>query len=714
MVRGEIDGENLEAHLENLYTTRNVVQADRGDIYDRDGHPIATDATSYKMIAILTDKWSQGGKSYHVEDPKRVAEILAKHLPSSEDKFYDQLTLEADQVEFGNAGNNLSYHTISQIKKDLEAEKLTGITFEEKKSRLYPNGVFASHTVGIAQHPDASKASLNADDDKQNVSPHEMRLAGVMGLEASFDDVLAGVNGKYTYKHDSAGYIIPNEPLYIKEPVNGKHIHTTFDRNLQIFLESTLDQVEQVNDPENVVVALMDAKKGDMIAAAQRPSFNAATLENIDKTWQNLFVETAYEPGSTIKLLTTAAAIEEGSYQPNEYYKSGTINIHGETVSDFMPEGWGWISQLEGLSKSSNVLMVNLVEDMGLETWKNHLDHFGFGQLTGIKLPNEYTGSNPYGDAFTAVNTSFGQGITVTTVQLLQAFSALANEGVMVRPRFVTHIENNGELEEIKTEKTKTLISPESAKEALKQALAATELYGSLTSEYRREGESIIAKTGTAELINPETGLYYKDQFIFSSVAMFPAEDPEYILYIAIQQPKFGPNEYSGQQVVLKIYNAMMDRLLEMKENLENKDNDTVAQYMETPTLLDDTVSEVVSKLEESGRKFSIIGSGDQIIQQYPLPETPLYREQPIILMTDGAPTMPDINGWSKNDVLKITELTGVKFNFEGEGYVVYQEKDPGTLIQANDQINVRLSSTLPEFSESQNALESHSDDDEE
>lgn len=688
MVRGEVDGEDLMERFDNLYTSKNIVVAERGTIYDRDGNPISTDATSYKIIAVLTDQWSSSeSKNYHVTQPAEVATVLAKYLPESENYFLKQMSIDANQVEFGTVGNNLSFHTANSIKEELDEKNLTGIRFEEEKSRFYPNGTFASHTIGLAEYPDVDK------EDKHN-NTYNRRLQGVMGLEASFDDVLAGINGRYTFKHDSSGYIIPDEPHYIKGPVNGDHIYTTLDRDLQIIAESTLDQVDMEYSPENIFVGVMEADTGDMLVSAQRPTFNAETKENIDKTWQNIFVETGYEPGSTIKLLTTAAGVEEGTFDPNRYYQSGSKVIEGGTIYDFNRSGWGWISHLEGLSKSSNVLFVENVLEMGLETWKEYLDAFGFGQKTGIKLPSEYAGSNPYDNSFQATTTAFGQGISVTAVQMMQAFSAIANEGEMVQPRFVSKIEDEvtGEIKELEVVKKPTKISPETAEKTLSYAQQATELPGSLTESYRREGEPIIAKTGTSEYTNSETGQYYDDRFIHSVVAMYPGNDPKYIIYITVQAAKSG---YGGN-AVLDIYNPLMDALIENNHLSADQTGNKASQYKDTPDFLSQQVNQALDQLVSEGRKYTVIGTGDIIVQQYPLPGAPIYENQPIFLMTNGALTMPNIVGWSRNDVLKITELTGVHFEFEGEGFVVSQEREPGQMIEAGETIKVKLAPSPP------------------
>ncbi|WP_018659474.1 penicillin-binding transpeptidase domain-containing protein [Allofustis seminis] len=684
MLYGEVSDEDLTKNIQNLYTNSQNIQANRGSILDKDGNPIAVDATSYKMVAILTDKWSNPKKPIHIQKPVEVAEVLAKYLPISEDDIYTRLTQDASQVEFGTVGSQLSYHTVSQIKKELEEKELSGITFEESKTRLYPNGVFASHVIGLAQYPDPEEKKESD------------RLEGITGIEASLDDVLAGVNGYYQFEKDSQGYIIPDEPVKMKEPIDGKNVYSTYDRQLQIHLEKTLDEIDLKNHPENMVVTLMEAKTGNIVAGAQRPTFNAETRENIDESWQNLFVEAAYEPGSTFKLLTTAASVEEGSFSPDRYFQSGAIETEGGVIRDFNEVGWGMISHLEGLSKSSNVLFVTLVEEMGLDVWKKYLDGFGFGQLTGVKLPSEYEGSNPYESSLQKVNTAFGQGIAVTPIQMMQAFSAIANDGKMVRPRFVTKIVDPKTKEEtiLEPEYVQTPISAETAKLTRQYAKQATEMEGSLTHNYMRENESILAKTGTAEIADSETGKYLGNQYVFSVVTMFPAEDPQYILYITVRNPKLDEGDLFGGTVVENIARAMMDYLAEY-QNANHEEGTEDQQYAATPNLLSKTVDEALDKIGEN-HPHALIGSGQTIVQQYPLPDTPLFDHQRILLMTEGAMTMPDVKGWSRNDILKISEITGIPFTFEGEGYAQSQSLEPGSFMEQDSAITIKLSPNYP------------------
>ena len=703
MVQGEINGEDLEENVERLYTSNYTLQANRGTIYDRFGNPIALDATSYKMIGVLTDKWSSENNPQHVEDKEKVATILSEHINLSYDEVLNYLNRETDQVEFGSAGNNLSYHTADSIRKELKAEKLSGVIFEEKQKRLYPNGTFASHTVGLAQYPE--KAEEDGDNDKQ--------LVGMMGLEQTYNDLLTGKNGHKTYQKDSFGYLVPGLDHEEVEPVDGDDLYLTLNHKLQTHLETILDKVQDENKPKAITATVLSPENGEIIASAQRPSFNATTLDNIDQSWQNLLSEYTYEPGSTMKVLTLAAAIEEGVFSPDKYYESGTTKIHGGVVRDYKPEGWGWISYLEGVSRSSNTLFVKLVEDMGHDVWKEYLDAFGFGETTGLNIPNEQKGDNPYAWPLQKVNTSFGQGISVTPAQMLQAFSAIANDGEMMQPNFVGKSvdSQNGEETDHDPSSSGHPISKETAELTLSYLSEATEMEDAVAQNYKKEGQEIAAKTGTAQLVDPDTGGYSSSKYIYSVVSILPADDPKYVVYITVQEPEYTEDAGSGSEVVQKIYHPLIDRITDFtEESMEDEKVDENLQYVETPSYLDKNSEEAIEELEETDQNYTLIGNGEEVVQQFPYPDTPLFEDQQIILMTNGAATMPDLTGWSRNDVLKVAELTGADIVFEGEGYVVDQDLPADSYMDPGTEITVTLSSEDPEADEQE---ETDEDDEE-
>lgn len=683
MVRGEVNGEDLHQNVERLYTRNNILQARRGTIYDRNGNPIAIDATSYKMIAVLTDEWSTPSRPQHVEKPEKVAEILSRHLPMNEEDIYNRLIMDNSQVEFGRSGSNLTVETMSNIKEDLQKAELTGITFEESRSRLYPNGTFASHTIGLAQ---------TDPEDKNN-------LVGVMGLEREYNDILSGENGWRRYQRDRFGYVIPGQEIEEELPVHGEDVELTIDRRIQIFLESIVEEVNKEHSPKYITANLMHAKTGEILATSQRPTFNATTLEGIDQSWQNLLTEYTFEPGSTLKVMTLAASIAEGTFRPNELFKSGRIQIGGGVVSDVRPEGWGTITHLEGLARSSNVSFIHQVEDMGLNIWKEYLDNFGFGQRTGISLAGEARGSIPYEYPLEKYNTAFGQGISVTPVQMLRAFSAITNEGVMVTPHVTTEKSNHEREDELSPsdENNEQVISKETANQTLKYLREPVHGEGGTARNYDVEGFDIAAKTGTAQIYDPETGRYKTGEgnFLYSVVGMAPADDPELIFYVTVQEPRYNGTITHGGQAVQKIFKPVMKRALEYYSAGNQSDIELSENVEEVESLVDNNTEETKSNLDEKEQVYSIVGTGERIVQQDPNKGAYEDKSRRLLLMTNGAMTLPELTGWSRNDLLRLAEMTGVDITINGEGFVVEQDLPAGSFIETGTEIMVQLSSNL-------------------
>ena len=343
MVKGQINGEDLAEKVNNLYTRSSVLKANRGTIYDIDGKPIAMDAASYSLVAVLTDKWSTKENPNYVKDKEKTAEVISQNIPLSKEAVLEILNRKGEdgkplaQVEFGNEGKDLSYET----KVTIEKTKLPGLVFTETPKRLYPNGVFASNLVGIASLP------TKTDEDTADFVPGT-ELVGEMGIEQAYNKLLTGTPGKYEFKTDNFGYALPNSKVKEVKAKDGSDMYLTLNNRLQVYMESTVAEVAAKYQPKTMTATLMNAKTGAIIATTQSQTFNATTKENIDKSWRNMLVEDSFEPGSTMKVLTLGAAINEGVFNPNETFLSGTKTIEGGQIRDHNGGvGWGHISYLE-------------------------------------------------------------------------------------------------------------------------------------------------------------------------------------------------------------------------------------------------------------------------------------------------------------------------------------------------------------------------------
>ena len=552
MVLGQSHGVNLRDELDKKLTHTTLLKAKRGNIYDASGSPIAVDATNYSLFAVLTDQWDKEKKDY-VQDFSKTAQVLSKYIDMNASEIEKILSKKnVSQVEFGNAGKNLSV----EIKEKIEKEELPGIKFTENLSRYYPNGIFASHLIGYT------------DVEEQQVDGKTVeQLVGKMGIEALYNATLTGKPGELISRLDGNGYVIPGSEKITEQPKDGNDLYLTLDKKMQTYLESLVPQVIEKYIPNQLTAMLVDPKTGNIVAATQRPTFNGTTKEGISTMWNNLLTDEAYEPGSTMKVLALAAAINEGVFDPNEKYESGKIQIFKDLVRDYNKVGWGRITYLEGLAHSSNVAFVHVVQKIGVEKWKQYLDLFGFGQSTQSGFLNEVTGLNSYNSYLQQLSTGFGQGISVTAFQMVQAFTAIANQGEMKKLRIVDHEFRPATNTTVNFSENSLgqVIKPEAAKKTLEYLRQATTMKNGTSNGFDIEGEEVAAKTGTAELINPETGTYYSygNNYIYSVVGFAPASDPKYILYITLKQPQNNPYGAGGSALIKEIFNPMMKRALD-------------------------------------------------------------------------------------------------------------------------------------------------------
>ena len=552
MVLGQSHGVNLRDELDKKLTHITLLKAKRGNIYDASGSPIAVDATNYSLFAVLTDQWDKEKKDY-VQDFSKTAQVLSKYIDmkaSEIEKILSQKNVA--QVEFGKAGKNLSVET----KEKIEKEELPGIKFTENLSRYYPNGIFASHLIG---YTDVEEQEV----DGKNVE----QLVGKMGIEALYNATLTGKPGEVVSRTDGNGYVIPGSEKITEQPKDGNDLYLTLDKKMQTYLESLVSQVTEKYLPNQLTAMLVDPKTGNIVAATQRPTFNGTTKEGINTMWNNLLMDEAYEPGSTMKVLALAAAINEGVFDPNEKYESGKIQIFKDLVRDYNKVGWGRITYLEGLAHSSNVAFVHVVQKIGVEKWKQYLDLFGFGQSTQSGFLNEATGLNSYNSYLQQLTTGFGQGISVTAFQMVQAFTAIANQGEMKKLRIVDHEFRPATNTTINFSENSLgqVIKPETAKKTLEYLREATTMKNGTSNGFDIEGEEVAAKTGTAELVNPETGKYYSygSNYIYSVIGFAPASNPKYILYITLKQPQNNPYGDGASAIIKEIFNPMMKRALD-------------------------------------------------------------------------------------------------------------------------------------------------------
>lgn len=670
-ITGEAAGQPLAAKAQQNYGKEGILEAKRGTIYDRNGEVIAEDTSSYTLVAIL----SESMKPNYVSNKEKTAKTLAKYIDLSESEIMRILSKKGPfQVEFGRAGKDIPL----QVKQEIEELKLPGITFVRESKRFYPNGIFSSHLIGYV------------DTEEGGTTP-----VGQLGIEKSLNDILTGKNGSINYASDLWGYILPNSEEKIIPAKDGQDVYLTLDKKIQTFLEDALNQVDEEYHPKKMIAIVADPKTGDILAMGQRPTFHPKTRKGINETWLNEAVEVSYEPGSTVKMFTVAAALEEDVLNLNEAYQSGSYKVtkNSQVIRDHNKVGWGSISYLEGFQRSSNVAMAKIVnEKLGFEKYREYLTKFGFEKPTGIELPNEASGNIAYEYPIDKITTGYGQGTAITAIQQIQAATAIAGNGEMLKPHIINKIvdpNTNKTIEETKPEVAGKPISKDTAKQVrdiMESVISSPK--GTGYEKYNIEGYEVAGKTGTANFT--ENGIYVHgaNKYVFSFMGMAPADDPQLIVYVAVKEPEI-ESSTEGSKPVSMIFKQVMQNSLQYL-SIQPTESETT-KTITIPDVIGMNVEKGSGALSKLGINTIVLGNGNKIVKQLPERGQSLLEGEKVIIQTDEDLTLPDMTGWSLRDVMKVANLAKLKLNVSGNGYVFKQNLQSGTALKEGDYLVVHL-----------------------
>lgn len=690
---GEVSNVSLEEWAKQKRTSSYSISAERGDIVDRNGMTLAYDQPTYRLYAIIDEAFSENQKNlHHVADPEETAEKLATVLEADKDKFLSVLQSGIEngkiQVEFGKEGRGIS----QQTKEDIEDLNLPGINFSKEAMRYYPNGMFASHILGFAREVEEE------DEDEDGYVTQSIK--GITGIEKEKEELLRGTDGYISFERDKYNkkLLDPNE--VIKKPEHGHDVHLTIDQKIQTLLEDAMAEVDEDYAPERITAIVMNAKTGEVLAMGNRPSYNPNNPKDVEN-WYNDAISIPFEPGSTIKMFTWAAAMEEGVYNGSETFKSGSyrINEQVQPVNDHNGgEGWGTISFDEGFIRSSNVAASKLLwEKMDTETYLEYLHDFGFDKKTDIDLPGEAMGTISYTYPRDKLSTSFGQGTTLTPIQQVKAATAITNGGEMLKPYIIKEIvdSNSGEVVKENTpEVVGNPISEDTANQMLDLLGAVVTAEDGTGQMYALDNYSVGGKTGTSQIPAPNGGYLsgYGDN-IFSFLGMAPKDDPQLVMYVSVKQPDLETEDgYAlGSTPVSFIFTNVMESSLRYLDIEPDKEQEAEIKEINVGDFHNKNVKQATEELEKQGINVTVIGSGEKIIGSNVAEGENILPHNRVILLTDKA-KMPDITGWSSRDVFQLANLLGLEAHVDGIGFVVSQSIDVDTPIKEGDQLNVSLS----------------------
>ena len=670
----EIDGTNLQELASKRTTKTEVIAAKRGTIYSSDKEVLAQNVSSYKLIAYLDEKRTTNQtKPQHVVDKELTAKSLAPILGIDEEQLLKYLSKEnVYQTEFGSKGKGLTELT----KQKIEELKLPGLDFIESYKRYYPKGQFASYTLGYAK----------TESEEENV------IVGEMGIEKYYDNLLKGEDGYKTYQKDLRGYQIADTEPIVKDATQGKDIYLTIDSNIQFFVEQALNNTDKAYDYEWFHITIADAKTGAILATATSPSFDP-NKRNITN-YLDIMLSSPFEPGSTMKTFTYMAAMENGVYDGSETYKSGTYTTKdGTVIGDWDRNGWGVISYDRGYALSSNVAVINIINrHMNSMMLRQYYKKLGFGKKTKISLPNELAGDVTFKYETEILNAGFGQGISTTPIQQIQAMTPLTNNGILLTPYIVEKIVDTETGEVILSNsrnENERVASTTTVQKMIQLMDDCVNQAGMTGIGYQMPGGQLIGKTGTAQIANEHGGGYLsgKSEVISSFSGIYPKDNPQVIIYAAIKRP---PN---GQQK--PISNAVKDIVSNISKYYGNNDTESskiaITNY-KIPSLINKKVESVKTTLISQNIKYAIIGEGDKVIKQTPSANTVMTNQDIIYLITnDNHQKVPNVTGLSSKIAKDLLQKLGLNVKLEGVGYVTAQSIQAGTEITKNNEIILTL-----------------------
>lgn len=677
---------DITHYANGIYTHKEVLRASRGQILDRNGVVIAQDVVSYTLIAVLSDTRVFGdGRPGYVVDKEATAAALSPMLGMSESAITEYLQRQVYQTQFGTRGRGLSL----SVRQRIEALELPGLLFEETVIRNYPLGVFSSHLIGFSQYEDSIAG-----------------LVGKMGIESAFNDYLIGINGYKEYQSDISGYIYRDMYQYEEPAVHGNHVTLTIDRGIQESLEMAFEMSASINGAVQSFGSVMEISTGKILAWGQSPSFDPNQMNISDYT--NIGAQMAFEPGSTMKTFTYAAAIDTGVYDGQalsngNFFRMGIkdglpvmVSEPSQTFSIIRNANrreYGLVSYDESFMRSLNTAIAELLSSrLKPSVFESYLDRFGFFKPVSTDKILETSGNKVFRYPIEMVTTGYGQGSTVTMLQMLQAHSAIFSDGTMVKPYVVEQITDPVSKQVLYQANTTVISNPikPSTAFAMQDLMIRTVSDQIGTARFYQIPEvAIMAKTGTAQLA--EEGGYSSTMNLHSISAAMPADNPKYMVFYAFVSP------VSNRAHVDTDATKSLFRKVAMTFNLSDEDRDPISEKEVTivtlPSFINRPVSDVLTFSNAHATQSVVIGSGLTVIDQYPESKISVLSTQRLFVRTEGKQrVMNDLSGYSRKDVLVYAQLAGIDVQIEGEGYVIAQSIAPETIVGDDDHLVVRLS----------------------
>ena len=584
-----ISYEKLSNLADDLWSRELPITAERGKILDRNGIVLADNETTTSLIIIPNQ----------VKDKEETTKILSNILNVKYDEMFKHINKNTSIERVHPEGRNLSYEVADKI----NSYNLKGVYLVKEAKRFYPYNNLLSHVIGYVGI------------DNQ----------GLSGIELAYDKYLTGDNGYIKYYSDAKGNKLELSELYEKS-TSGMDIMLTIDYDIQTSIERELNNIVDMFNPDSALAIVMNPNNGEILAMGSRPNFNPNSYKNykMEVLSRNLPVWATFEPGSTFKIITTAAAVEEGvvNLEKDKFYDSGSVTISGAKLKCWKAGGHGLQTYLQVFENSCNPGFVSLGLKLGKEKLFSYIDLFGFGEKTNIDLSGEGTGILFKLDNvkdLELATTAFGQGVSVTPIQQVTAVSSIVNGGYLYQPFILKSILDNSN-NNIYFSNEKTLVRKTISKNTsniMKMALESVVARGGGKLTYI-DGYRIGGKTGTAQKVS--NGAYLSNNYIMSFMAVLPSNDPEVVVYLAINNPKKTAllSSYTTTPFVRKILLDIITILdIKKQSNQVEKDYEWYdKKYYEVPNVIGLTKNEAKKLL--TGFDIEYVGNGNIVVEQTP------------------------------------------------------------------------------------------------
>jgi len=603
----------------------------RGTIVDRNSRVLAE--------SVLVD--SLYAHPNQVPDPEVAARILAPILKESEENLMKSLASDKNFVWLKRA---LSPAQATAIRRN----DIPGMTMVSEYARYYPEGGLAAHLLGFTGSDGT----------------------GLEGIEHRYNAQLTGDEMSFEVERDARGRSIYTDSESFPISRGGNRIVLTIDVRIQQIVEEALDEAVANAQANIAFAAVMDVTTGKILAMASRPTFNPNDFTRYpQQNYRNRMITDMFEPGSTFKVFTLAALLDSGIGKTDDemFCEDGAFEIDGSIISDTSPHGWFTVEEI--IVHSSNIGAAKIGLKVGREKLGDYIHRFGFGKSTGIDLMGENAGIVRPMNKISHVGVAtvaFGQGISITGIQLLSAFNAIANGGQWVKPRVVENIEDSGgNSARIAADAPHRIVSPETSQEEIR--VLSNVIHGGGTGKKAAPaGYTAAGKTGTAQKVNLQSGGYYEDKYVASFMGLAPVERPVISILVVVDDPKGEP---WGGTVAAPVFRQIAERVLPILGVL--------------PEGADRPLNEIVPKAVAAN-------------QAAPAPQTPQIRvAQAAAPAASGtcATCMPNLVGLTQREILKAAAARGAKVEIFGNGRVVTQKPEPGTQISGENRWWVRMAS---------------------